>query len=53
MYYIICTDMIEKLVTMIPSDSLRNYALACLVEIAALAIDPNDEKQKQKYLMML
>ena len=31
MYYIICTDMIEKLVNMFESDYLRNHALACLV----------------------
>jgi hypothetical protein len=42
MYYIIYSDMIDKLVQMFQSDYLRNHALACLVEIAALPIDPND-----------
>jgi exportin-1 len=36
MYYIIYTDLIDKLVLMFPSDYLRNHALACLVEIASL-----------------
>ena len=53
MYYIICTDMIDRLVFMFPSDFLRNHALGCLVEIASLPIDPNDENQKQKFLFML
>lgn len=43
MYYIICTDLIDKLVLMFPSDYLRNHALACLVEIASLPIDSNNE----------
>ena len=53
MYYIIYSDMIEKLVMMFQSDFLRNYALACLVEIAALPIDTNDDNQKQKFMFML
>lgn len=53
MYYIIYTDMIDKLVLMFQSDYLRNHALACLVEIASLPIDPSDEAQKNKYLFML
>jgi exportin-1 len=43
MYYIIYTDLIDKLVLMFPSDYLRNHALACLVEIASLPIDNNSE----------
>jgi hypothetical protein len=31
MYYIICTDLINKLVQMLASDFLRNSALSCLV----------------------
>jgi hypothetical protein len=31
MYYIICTDLIDKLVMMLQSDYLRNSALSCLV----------------------
>lgn len=31
MYYIIYTDMTDKLVMMFQSDYLRNHALACLV----------------------
>ena len=31
MYYIIYSDMIDKLVLMFQSDYLRNHALACLV----------------------
>ena len=31
MYYIICSNLIDKLVMMFQSDYLRNYALACLV----------------------
>ena len=53
MYYVIYSDMIDKLVLMFQSDYLRNHALACLVEIASLPIDANDENQKQKYLFML
>lgn len=53
MYYIIYSDMIDKLVLMFQSDYLRNHSLACLVEIAALPIDTTDENQKQKYLFML
>lgn len=53
MYYVIYSDMIDKLVLMFQSDYLRNHALACLVEIASLPIDANDEAQKQKYLFML
>jgi exportin-1 len=41
MYYIIYSDLIDKLVLMFPSDYLRNHALACLVEIASLPIDQN------------
>lgn len=53
MYYIICSTLIDQLVLMFQSDYLRNHALACLVEIAALPIDANDEKQRMKYLFML
>lgn len=53
MYYVIYSDMIDKLVLMFQSDYLRNHALACLVEIASLPIDPNEESQKNKYLFML
>ncbi len=53
MYYIVYTDMIDRLVQMFPSDYLRNHALTCLVEIAALPIDANDDMQRQKYLFML
>jgi hypothetical protein len=53
MYYIIYSDLIENLVLMFPSDYLRNHALACLVEIASLPIDSNNEDEKRKYLFML
>jgi exportin-1 len=53
MYYVIYSDMIDKLVLMFQSDYLRNFSLACLVEIASLPIDPKDEAQKNKYLFML
>lgn len=53
MYYVICSDMIDRLVEMFQSDYLRNHALACLVEIAGLPIDANEDRQKQKYLLML
>ncbi len=43
MYYIICTDLIDKLVMMLASDYLRNNALSCLVEIAGLEIDKNNQ----------
>ena len=36
MYYIICTDLIDKLVMMLSSEYLRNSSLSCLVEIAGL-----------------
>ena len=52
MVYIIYSDLIDKLVLMFPSDYLRNHALACLVEIACLAIEDN-ENEKRKYLFML
>lgn len=44
MYYIIYSDLIDNLVIMFPSDYLRNHALACLVEIASLPIDGNNEE---------
>ena len=53
LYYIIYTDMVDKLVLMFQSDYLRNHALGCLVEIASLTIQANDEHQKSKYLFML
>ncbi len=53
MYYVIYSDMIDKLVLMFQSDYLRNFSLTCLVEIASLPIDPKDEAQKNKYLFML
>jgi hypothetical protein len=53
MYYIIYSDLIDKLVLMFPSDYLRNHALACLVEIAGLPIDSNNEDEKRKYIFML
>lgn len=53
MYYIIYSDLIDKLTLMFPSDYLRNHALACLVEIASLPIDSNNEDEKRKYLFML
>ena len=53
MYYVIHTDMVDQLVLMFHSDYLRNHALACLVEIAALPLDPNDHHQTTKYLFML
>jgi hypothetical protein len=53
MYYIIYSDLIDKLTLMFPSDYLRNHALACLVEIASLPIDGNNEDEKRKYLFML
>lgn len=31
MYYIICTDLIDKLVMLLSNDYLRNSALSCLV----------------------
>lgn len=43
MYYIVYSDLIDGLVVMFPSDYLRNHALACLVEIASLPIDTNNE----------
>ena len=53
MYFIIYTDLIDKLVLMFPSDLLRNHALACLVEIASLPIDGDSDDEKRKYLTML
>ncbi len=41
MYYIIYTDLIDKLVIMLGSDYLRNHALSCLVEIASLKLEEN------------
>lgn len=43
MYYIIYTDLIEKLIFIMQSDALRTYAISCLVEIAGLKIDPNNK----------
>ena len=53
MYYIIYSDLIDKLVLMFPSDYLRNHALACLVEIASLPINSNNNEKKGKYIFML
>ena len=53
MYYIIYSDLIDKLVLMFPSDYLRNHALACLVEIASLPINSNSDEEKGKYIFML
>lgn len=46
MYYIIYTDLIKKLVSMLSSDYLRNSALSCLVEIASLKIDVINHEEK-------
>jgi hypothetical protein len=53
MYYIICTDLIDKLVMMLASDYLRNNALSCLVEIAGLEIDKNNTEETTKFVIML
>ena len=53
MYYIICTDLIDKLVMMLASDYLRNNALSCLVEIAGLEIDPQNQQETTKFILML
>lgn len=53
MYYIICTDLIDKLVMMLASDYLRNSALSCLVEIAGLEIDKNNQEETNKFVFML
>ncbi len=53
MYYIICTDLIDKLVQMLASDYLRNNALSCLVEIAGLEIDKNNQEETNKFILML
>jgi hypothetical protein len=38
MYYIVYTDLIDKLIFIMQSESLRSYAMACLVEIAGLKL---------------
>ena len=53
LYFIIYTDLIDRLCLMIPSDYLRNHALSCLVEVAALPIDAGSEEEKMKFLFML
>lgn len=39
MYYIVYTDLIDKLVFIMQSEPLRTYSMACLVEIAGLKLD--------------
>lgn len=45
MYYIICTDLIDKLIFILQSEYLRISALSCLVEIAGLKLDPNNKEE--------
>lgn len=52
MYYIIYTDLIDKLIFILKSDVLRSYAMSCLVEIAGLKIDPNNKDEALKILSM-
>ena len=53
MYYIVYTDLIDKLIFIMQSEVLRTYAMACLVEIAGLKLDPNNKDEVSKYLFML
>ena len=53
LYFIIYTDLIDRLCLLFPSDYLRNHALSCLVEIAALPIDDQSEEEKRKFFFML
>ena len=53
MYYIIYTDLIDKLIFIIQSEYLRPYAMGCLVEIAGLSIDPNNKDEMSKYVYLL
>ena len=51
LYFIIYTDLIDRLCLLFPSDYLRNHALSCLVEIAALPIDDQSEEEKRKFAL--
>lgn len=53
MYFIICTNLIEKLIFIIQSEPLRSYSLSCLVEIASLKINESNPEEVNKYIYML
>jgi hypothetical protein len=53
MYYIIYTDLIDKLIFILQSEYLRISAISCLVEIASLKIDPKSNDQLSKFMLML
>lgn len=52
-YYVIYTDLIDKLISLLPSDYLRNHSLICLVEIASLEIDHTNIEERNKFMAML
>ncbi len=43
MYYIVYTDLIDKLIFIMQSESLRSYAMSCLVEIAGLKLQQGNK----------
>lgn len=53
MYYIVYTDLIDKLIVIMQSEALRTYAMSCLVEIAGLKLDTNNKEEIVKFMMML
>ena len=53
MYYVIYTDLIERLIYILKSEPLRSYALSCLVEIASLKINYNNVEEIDKFIYML
>ncbi len=53
MYFIISTDLIPRLVQLLQSNYLRSFALSCLIEIAGLQIEPEQNEQRQVYLGLL
>lgn len=53
MYYIIYSDLIDRLIFIIPSDYLRGYTMSCLIEIAGLKVETNNKEEVNKFLFML
>lgn len=53
MYYIVYTDLIDKLIFIMQSEPLRSYAMACLVEIAGLKLEDNNKDEIAKFLFLL
>ena len=52
-YYILCTDLPDRLVSILESEAHRNAALGCLIEIVSLPDEDNsmDFKKKQAFIL--